>query len=435
MTTHPAPMFESFAGDRTGFAIPAHPDALRDVGADFLTRAFRSFGSLAASNAVARITRLEHCPGGSTGQKMFLSVEYAKPDPALHTDLFVKFSRDFTDIRRDDPGRFEMRSEVPFMWLARQADFPIAVPRPYFADFDDESGSGLIVTEQIAYGEGSIEAHRRKTLDHQTLDDPLGHYRAVVKALARLSAAHKSGALNADIDAVFPFDPVTGSADPIRYSEAELQAELDRCFAFAREAPQLLPAELRSAQFMEQMARDSFHIRRHEAAIQRFLTGNADLRALCHWNAHIDNCFFTDDPDEGLQCGFIDWGRAGQITFGSVLWGGLSAAHHDIWDHHLDELLALFVNEYRSHGGPAITVEQLEQHLTLHVAAMGTARVLAFPEIIRFRLPECVAATGPFDAMFEPVDPSRNCLGVYTNFLKFWQRQDFGAAVERQVGG
>lgn len=428
-------MIDSFAGGRTGLVIPAHPDALRGAGAEFLTAAFRAFGSLAADNAVAGITRLEHCPGGSTGQKMFLTVEYDQPDPALNTELFVKFSRDFTDERRDDPGRFEMQSEVPFMWLARQADFPIAVARPYFADFDDESGTGLIVTERIAYGEGQIEPHRRKTLDHQTLDDPLAHYRAVVKALARLSAAHKSGALGAGIDAVFPFDPVTGSADPIRYDEAGLQAELDRCFAFARQAPQLLPAELRSEEFLAQMARDSFFIRENERRVQRHLTGNADLRALCHWNAHIDNCFFTDDPDEGLQCGFIDWGRAGQITFGSVLWGGLSAAHHDIWDYHMGELLALFVDEYRSHGGPAITALQLEDHLTLHVAAMGVARVLAFPEVIRFRLPECVNATGPLDAMFEPVDPARNCLRVYTNYLKFWQRQDFGSAVARQVGG
>ena len=38
-------------------------------GAAFLTEAFRAFGSLAADNAVARITRLEPCPGGSTGAK------------------------------------------------------------------------------------------------------------------------------------------------------------------------------------------------------------------------------------------------------------------------------------------------------------------------------------------------------------------------------
>lgn len=420
-----------FTGDRTGLAIPAHPDALRSLGPDFLTHGFRAFGAIGPDNAVARIVRLEHCPGGSTGQKLYLTVEWARPDPALHNELFVKFSRDFSDARRDDPGRYEMQSEVPFAWLSKRSDFPIAVPRPYFADYEDMSGSGLIVTEAIAYGREGIEPHRRKCLDHKTLADPLAHYRAVVTALARLCAGHKSGALSPDIDAVFPFDPVRGSADPIRYSASELDAELDYGFAFAARAPQLLPAELRAPDFQERMRREAHAVRAAEGAIQRRLTGNPDMIALCHWNAHIDNCFFRAGADGALECGFIDWGRVGQITFGSVLWGGLSAADHAIWDTHLPELLALFAQEYTAHGGPAITPQQLQAHLTLHMAAMGVARVLAFPEIVQFRLPQCVEASGPQDAMFEPVDPARNCLHIYTNFLKFWHSHSFAEALDR----
>jgi hypothetical protein len=35
--------------------------------------------------------------------------------------------------------------------------------------------------------------------------------------------------------------------------------------------------------------------------------------------------------------------------------------------------------------------------------------------------------------MFEPVaaDPARNCLHVYTVFLKYWRRRDFGAHLDR----
>jgi hypothetical protein len=127
----------------------------------------------------------------------------------------------------------------------------------------------------------------------------------------------------------------------------------------------------------------------------------------------------------------------GQITLGSALWGALSAAHHDIWDFHLGELLTLFASEYAAQGGPRLTVAALEQHLTLHIAAMGVARVLAFPEIISFRLPECADATGPYDPMFEPVavDAARNCRQVYVNMLKYWRAQDFGKAVDGLVGG
>ncbi len=422
---------DRFRGDATGLDAPAHVDALRAIGAEWLTLAFRAFGSLGPDNKVARIVSLEPCPGGSTGAKFFMEVAYARADPALHTRLFVKFSRDFADARRDNQGRWEMASEARFAPLSRLPGFPISVPTAWFADYHGESGTGLIITDRIRYGEAGIEPHRRKCFDHETFADPLPYYRQVVTALARLAASHKSGRLAPDIDTRFPFDPLTGSADPIRYGEAELREELGRCFDFTARAPRLMPAEVRSPEFQARLESDALLIFEHEATIQRFLQSDPRMIALCHWNSHIDNCWFWTDADGALHCGLTDWGRVGQITFGCALWGGLSAAHHDIWDKHLEELLALFVAEYAGNGGPYITVEELLFHLRLHVAAMGVARVLAFPETVLFRLPECVDATGPLDPMFLPVerDPARNTLHIYTVFLKFWRRYDVGGAV------
>ncbi|HEX7856627.1 MAG TPA: hypothetical protein VF503_23360 [Sphingobium sp.] len=431
MTTTIEPdLLQTVRGDATGMTIPAHVEAFRAMGTDFLTAAFRAFGAIGPDNSVTRILALEPCAGGSTGHKYYLTVAYAKAEPGLHTDLFLKFSRDFTDARRDWQ-RTEMDSEARFVALSRLPGFPIRVPVGYFADYEASTGTGVVITERIPFGQPPIEPHRAKTMDHETMADPLPYYRASVTALARLAVSHKAGALVPDIDTRFPWDPVAGSADPIPYSEAELDAELDRCFAFAKAAPQLIPEEVRTPEFQAQIRRDAHRIRAHEGIIQRYLTGNPDLIALCHWNAHIDNMWFWRDEGDALHCGLIDWGRVGQISFGSAIWGGLSAAHDAIWDRHLPELLALFVAEYRSHGGPAITVEQLEEHLTLHMAAMGVARVLAFPEIIQFRLPECITATGLHDPMFRNVDAARNCLQVYRSFLKYWRQRDFGAHLDR----
>jgi predicted signal transduction protein with EAL and GGDEF domain len=74
-------------GDHFGLAIPADPDALRVGGTTFLTQAFRASGALAADNAVTRISRFYEVPGGSTGRKLLLRVEYDKPDAGAHTDL------------------------------------------------------------------------------------------------------------------------------------------------------------------------------------------------------------------------------------------------------------------------------------------------------------------------------------------------------------
>ena len=54
----------------------------------------------------------------TTGQKLFMSLEYAFEEPGLNADLFVKFSRDFADARRDRQ-RYEMMPEARFAALSR----------------------------------------------------------------------------------------------------------------------------------------------------------------------------------------------------------------------------------------------------------------------------------------------------------------------------
>jgi hypothetical protein len=117
----PAPV-DCVPGDGSGLAIPAHGEALGVAGAAFLTDAFRSFGSLGANNRIVRITRCEPFSGGNSGQKLRLSVEYAHAEPGLHPDLFVKFSRDFTDPFRDR-RRHELEAEVRFAALSRLPGF------------------------------------------------------------------------------------------------------------------------------------------------------------------------------------------------------------------------------------------------------------------------------------------------------------------------
>lgn len=429
MTQTASPLIDTVTGDDTGLAIPAHGEALRSGGAAWLTQAFRAFGALPADNAVARITRLDPCPGGSTGQKFYLTVEYARHDPALHRDLFVKFSRDFTDERRDGRGRWEMEAEVRLAALSRRAGFPIDVPAAYFADYHHASGTGVLITQTIAFGRDGIEPHHLKCMDHK-LAQPLPYYRATVTALARLAAAHQAGNLPPDVATRFPFAPETAGCDPILYSEAELRDVVTDYRTFAARCPQLLPEEIRTPAFIDQLERDALRIRAAEATIQRYLLDNPDLIALCHWNAHIDNAWFWRDAGGEFRCGLMDWGRVGQITMGAALWGCLSAAHHDVWDDHLDELLELFVREYAAHGGPVIAAAELELHLLLNIACMGTARVLAFPEVVLFRLPAATTASGPQDPIFEQSDPARNSLHIFTVCLKLWRARNFGAQLD-----
>lgn len=88
-------------GDRYDLRIPADPVSLHTAGAEFLTEAFRASGVLRDGVAVAGVTDFAEVDGGSTGRKAVLAVEYDTAAPTPHTDLFVKFSRDFDDPIRD----------------------------------------------------------------------------------------------------------------------------------------------------------------------------------------------------------------------------------------------------------------------------------------------------------------------------------------------
>jgi hypothetical protein len=418
-------------GRQTGLLIPAHGDALKAAGEAFLTEAFQAFGSLTSGNRVTGITRCERCAGGSTGQKLLLSVAYQRPEPDLHSDLFVKFSRDFSDPVRDKRGKYEMESEVRFAALSRLPAFPVKVPVAYFADYDQESNTGLLITQQIAFGVDGIEPHRAKCLDHE-LANPVSYYQTLIKALARLAAAHRSGRLSPDVEARFPYDRKTAeAANPIPYDEPQLRDLMQQFADFAAQCPQLLPTAVTSREFIARFERESVQFLRHEGTIRRFLQSNSNLIALCHWNAQIDNAWFWRDPSGALQCGLMDWGHAGQMNMAFSLWGCLSGAPQSVWDRELPALLLLYTDELQRQGGPRLDIAELTLHLQLYIAMMGLSYFVASPSRILSTLPEAAQAVGPLDPMFRRDDRARNNLHLLSILLSLWLSQDFGAVLDR----
>ena len=88
------------------------------------------------------------------------------PQPGLHTELFVKFSRDFDDPVRDR-GRTQMESEVGSPPCRCARGFPIAVPRTQFADYHRDTGTGILISERIRFGTNGIEPQYHKCLDYE----------------------------------------------------------------------------------------------------------------------------------------------------------------------------------------------------------------------------------------------------------------------------
>jgi hypothetical protein len=420
------------AGDGTGISIPTHPDALGAAGADFLTQAFHAFGSLAADNAVRSIIAIEPCHAGNSGQKLFLTVEYERADPALHSRLFVKLSRDFADSFRDR-RKYELEAEVRLAALSRLPDFPVHVAKPYFADFDHGSGSGMLVTQRITFGRNGIEPLREKCMDH-LLANALDHYRATISALAALAGAQHAGKLSPELERLFPYDRAEAEADlPIAWNEAQMRAKVAAMGALIAGSPQLFPPAVRAPGFVKRLDHDALAFLRHERDVRRFLQADPRFIALTHWNTNIDNAWFWRSADGALQCGLLDWGMVRQMNIAYGLWGGLSAADGTMLHAHLDALLALFAREFAAHGGPELPLDLLGLHFDLSLAMLGLALMMDLPGLIADRLPGALEATGPHDPIIERDSVVRGFLHVSTNFLALWARRNFGASLERML--
>lgn len=406
-------------GDQTGVSFPADPATLRDAGVSFLTKAFQT--------PVKAMTRCEEVAGGSTGRKMLLDVEYADHRPDLHTELFVKFSRDFDDPVRDR-GRTQMESEVRMAALSLSPGFPIAVPHTQFADYHAETGTGILITERIRFGSNGIEAQYHKCLDYE-MPRQADHYRALLTAIARLAGTHRSGRLPVRLVDQFPVDlRAAAVGEPPPLTPERLQRRIGRLAEFARTHPGLMPNEVRSPAFLARLESEAREVLRHEAAIWRYLSEAKDYVALSHWNANVDNAWFWTGDDGTLHCGLMDWGCVSQLNLSMAIWGAMSGAETDLWDNHADEFGLLLSDEVHASGGPRLDADELQRQVLLYAVLMGITWLLDVPALIRAKAPDATRRTDPPIHDDESV---RAPLQMLTNVLNLWQSQDLRAALRR----
>lgn len=408
-------------GDILGLDFPAHSESLKSGGPEFLTRAFRASGTLGDDNSVTHITSLDEWMLGGTGAKAMLSVAYERDASGLSRDLFVKFSRNFQDKVRDG-GRHHMPPEVRLANLSRDPNFPVTVPKCFYADIQQDTLTGIIITERIPYGQGAIEPHHPKCMD-QILPDPLAHYSALVSNLARLSGAHKSGRLGDIVERDFPLDLKMLIASRPRFEAPLLIKRINRLAEFILQYPHLVPAHIADPAFLNSFCAAALLAVDQQENIWSFLYSRPNMIALCHMNANIDNAWFWREPDGALRSGLIDWGSVGQMSVASSIWGCIGAAEPETHDRHLDELLDLFICEYARAGGPILDRHELAQDLEMHVMMSALRMTTAPPAILR-EVPDPGGATDRYDPIFTANETARVQLKVTVSLLNMWERRD-----------
>jgi hypothetical protein len=162
--------------------------------------------------------------------------------------------------------------------------------------------------------------------------------------------------------------------------------------------------------------------------IRTLLHGNRDFIAFSHANANIDNCWFKREPDGSLQCGFLDWANAGQISVAQSITGAISGAEPHIWNEHLDELLTVFIEEYAAHGGPELDLDELRLHVLL-LTASGLAWSMGAPIAVERAFEDIDALDSDEDPRFRETENARIQLHMMTRMLNVWQTRKVGDLV------
>jgi hypothetical protein len=420
-------------GELLGLDFPVHIDALRAAGPAFLTRAFRATGVVGADNSVAAITRLEPFTGGSTGRKAVLSITYAQPDAELPKDLFVKFSRDLDDEMRDR-GKRQMESEVRFGLLSQIPDFPVAVPRCQFGEYRRESGSGILISERIAFGANGIEPHHAKGRDYE-IEDPRAHYDALLTALARLAGTHRAGRFPADVLAHFePRAPKVQARSRAPYTADDVRHRVARYADFAARYPQLLPASIRTDAFLDHLAKEAPRSVENAGALHAALKDTArGLFAFCHWNANIDNAWFWRDANGDLACGLLDWGNIGQLNMVTAISSCVVFTEPDFLIENLEHFFELFSKEFESAGGGPLDPDILQQQFALQMVAGGLQWPLDTVPLIERHIPDLDTVADRFDPRIEEDEFARTQLHLLTAYLMLWQASGPGELIDWAV--
>ena len=420
----------SVSGDFLGLPFPPTLEMLHEQGPEFLTRAFHACGSLKLDNRVTAIIEEVEFFGGGMGRKLLLAVEYEKPSPELQTRLFVKLQLDFGNPLRDVFGPL-MQAEVRFALLSRRDQFPIIVPKCYFADYNLATTSGLLITERIDYGEEDIEPRYEKCFDYR-LGNLLEHYQALTRSLARLAGFQKAGHFGPSFSEQFPFDPTKVDAgNKVPYTREELQQKLDKIREFCSLHPHLIPANLREPSFLDGVCRDLPLLLEYEADIRRYINSKEDYVALCHWNMNLDNAWFWRDGLGGLQVGLLDWGSVGQMSIGQAFYGMTCCAEVDFLNANRRDLLHLLIAEYAANGGPSLDLSELMFIHKLGVVLLGVAFVLDAPALVEGQVQDLTAVKDRFDPKIADNFLGRVELQILVVFLNEWQVGDIGAALRK----
>jgi hypothetical protein len=401
-----------------------------------------------------------------------VQLEYAKPDPNLHTRLFAKMPWDpnapegtYPGVPQSTPKEYryncsngngdamECRVSLDVAHL-----FPFPIPKCYFADISRESTNWLLLAECLPFGKRGkvvngkvVEEIEREPYDmlpvcgkYQDflLDDPKAIYVQIFRTLAQLAGWDQQGRFDTILGPITKFNPEgyiahhKATSKPRKWKKKRKESmqsgamrSLEPAIEFVTSiCPYLFSAAGKDKKNIAKFQEDMMYMAPYTPDIQFYLGNSSDFIGVAHWNLQADNAFFWADENGDLDCGVIDWsGFSRPPNFVQSFMGCLSGAESDVLYDIEEDCMKAFCDEYERYGGPHIDWEelQLRWHLVYILCATDTCRWIEQDVLREMPKEEWKPIRSRLDEKFMSTWNVRCRATTFINLLEYWPRRNF----------
>lgn len=404
-----------------GITFPWTEDMLHsaDWGAEWLTKAMHSAGSLPKENRVAKVIpdKKYRITTGNNGGKFLFEVEYEIPDEHLHTKLFAKIPHSMEKETMSDRLSSSVNKQPMELYEVNtsrllEATLPTKIPRYYFGDISNETSNWILITEAVNFHDPApldfagktlgqakqplkayeIEGPYDKCMDWCLRGDPAEYYLVLIRCGARMAGLFKSGAMG-DPDVVakhfenmfsvpkeaFGVQPgCSGQPPKMLKSKVDQALEL-----WSNTGAVLFPDFTKDPAWQTKFTASMMKLNAYAGESQYFFHHDDDYVSLAHSNMNVDNAYFWRNDKGELELGVFDWGGMGCRSLGFKLSWWLYCMDFEVLDANFDKFLDCHIESYQSAGGPKLDKEALRMMFILTAMTQMFGLMAAVSQIYR----------------------------------------------------
>jgi len=334
-------------------------------------------------------------------------VEYAKSDPELHTELFVKMPwavEGTKDMGADPLWRFKISgmgdSEFQECTVYRFLGpvFPFKIPKYYFADICRPNTNYILITEKVLFGGTGayLEGKKRTTFaPYEVLPvaekyfdfrlPPAQQYEmyyCIMRAQARMAAfdvLHYWDMIPGDFRGMSVWPPIVGTfewppkmSEKMRTSKRRMSDAMVKLWTeFLQDKAKLcFPKEITSKDFVDALGNATAECGMWQDAVQLYGSLFPQLIACQHSNLQSDNAFFWRTDTGEMDAGIIDWGGFGPRAVSQTFLGSITSCEGDVLFEHEVGFMRCWCDEYRRQCGIRIDFMELLRQWHLSYSCM-----------------------------------------------------------------